>query len=162
MSVARCTTPVLAMLVGLSTDGRAQQAVPSFEVACVRPTSSTDGSINIPETPPEGVVLHNRSPADVIRYSYQLAPFRIFGLPRWAEDERFDIVAKAARPITELERQAMVPALLADRFRLKAHVEKKREQTVYVMTRARTEGPLGSGLRGRADCLTNPCAAIRQ
>ena len=159
MSVARCTCSRCWWASQLMGE---RSKPPSFEVACVRPTSSTDGSINIPETPPEGVVLHNRSPADVIRYSYQLAPFRIFGLPRWAEDERFDIVAKAARPITEPERQAMVPALLADRFRLKAHVEKKREQTVYVMTRARTEGPLGSGLRGRADCLTNPCAAIRQ
>jgi uncharacterized protein (TIGR03435 family) len=73
-----------------------------------------------------------------------------------AEDERFDIAAKAARPITETERQSMVQALLADRFRLKAHFE-KREQTIYVMTRALADGPLGPGLRPRADCVTAPC-----
>lgn len=128
----------------------------AFEVASVRPTTSTDDTINIPATPPEGVALHNRSLADVVRYAYQLASFRVIGLPRWTEDERFDIVAKAARPITEGERQAMVRELLAARFRLKAHFE-KREQTVYLMTRARADGSLAPGLRPRSDCLTTPC-----
>lgn len=157
MTVARCTGSVLAVcLVWLSVSGRAQQAAPSFEVASVRPNTSTDGIVNIPPTPPEGVVLHNRSVADVVRYAYQLESFRVFGLPGWAEDERFDIVAKAARPITEGERQAMVRALLADRFRVKAHFE-KRDQTVYVMTRAKGDGSLGPGLRPRPDCATTPC-----
>jgi uncharacterized protein (TIGR03435 family) len=158
MTVARCTIPALAVcLAWLSVSGQAQQpTTPAFDVVSVRPNTSTDGIIDIPPTPPEGVVLHNRSVADVVRYAYQLPSFLVFGLPRWTEDERFDIVAKAARPITEPERQAMVRTLLADRFRLKAHVE-TRTQTVYVMTRARTDGPLGSGLRPRADCVTNPC-----
>jgi len=157
MTVARFTMPALAVcFVWLSIGGQAQQAAPSFEVAAVRPTTSTDGIVNIPPTPPEGVALHNRSLADVVRYAYQLGSFRVFGLPRWTEDERFDIVAKAARPITEAERQAMVRALLADRFRVKAHFE-KREQTMYVMTRAKGDGSLASGLRPRPDCATTPC-----
>jgi uncharacterized protein (TIGR03435 family) len=148
---------LLVVLCSVTASLAAQQPVaPSFEVASVRPNTSTDGTINIPPTPPDGVVLHNRSVADVVRYAYQLPPFLVVGLPRWAEDERFDIVAKAARPITETERQSMVQALLADRFRLKAHVE-KRDQTVYVMTRARADGSLGSGLRPREDCRTTPC-----
>jgi uncharacterized protein (TIGR03435 family) len=134
----------------------AQQTTPTFEVVSVKPNTSTDDSFKIPPTPPEGVGLYNRSLASVVRYAYQLPPFRIVGMPRWTEDERFDIAAKAAKPITEIERQSMVRALLADRFRLKAHFE-KREQTVYVMTRARPDGPLGSGLRPRADCVDKPC-----
>lgn len=145
MTIERRTMPVLALcFVWFSLVGGAQQAAPSFEVASVRPNTSTDGTFNVPPTPPEGVVLHNRSVGDVVRYAYQLPSFRVFGLPGWAEEERFDIVAKAARPITEDERQAMVRALLADRFRVKAHFE-KRDQTVYVMTRAKGDGSLGPG-----------------
>jgi bla regulator protein BlaR1 len=143
---------ILAFVGGVAVSAQ----VPAFEIVSVRPNTSTDGTINIPPIPPDGVVLHNRSVADVVRYAYQLPPFLVVGLPRWAEDERFDIVAKAARPITETERQSMVQVLLADRFRLQAHFE-KREQTVYVMTRARADGPLGSGLQPRADCVTTPC-----
>jgi uncharacterized protein (TIGR03435 family) len=148
---------LLAVLCSATASLAAQQpAAPSFEVASVRPNTSPDGTINIPPTPPDGVVLHNRSVAAVVRYAYQLPDFRVVGLPRWAEDERFDIAAKAAGPITETERQSLVQALLADRFWLKAHFE-KREQTVYVMTRARADGSLGPGLQPRADCLTTPC-----
>ena len=158
MTIDRCTLPVLAVcLVWLSVGGQAQQpTTPSFEVASVRPNTSTDGTFNIPPTPPEGAVLYNRSVGDVVRYAYQLPSFRILGLPGWAEEERFDIVAKAAGPITEDQRQAMVRALLADRFRVKAHFE-KRDQTVYVMTRAKGDGSLGPGLRLRPDCATTPC-----
>ena len=134
----------------------AQQTTPAFEVVSVKPNTSTDDSFKIPPTPPEGVALYNRSLASVVRYAYQLPPFRVVGMPRWTEDERFDIVGKAAKPVTEIERQSMVRALLADRFRLKAHFE-KREQAVYVMTRARSDGSVGPGLRPRADCVDKPC-----
>jgi uncharacterized protein (TIGR03435 family) len=143
---------ILAFVGGVAASAQA----PAFEVVSVRPNTSTDGTINIPPTPPDGLVLHNLSVADVVRYAYQLQPFLVVALPRWAEDERFDIVAKAARPITETERQSMVQSLLSDRFRLKAHFE-KREQTIYAMTRARADGSLGVGLQPRADCVTTPC-----
>ena len=149
---------MIVVVCDLAVNAAAQQPIASlaFEVVSIKPNASTDGIIDIPPTPPEGVVLHNRSVADVVRYAYQLPSFRVFGIPRWAEDERFDILAKAARPITEDERQAMLRTMLAARFRLKAHFE-KREQTIYVMTRARTDGSLGSGLRPRPDCATTPC-----
>lgn len=134
----------------------AQQPAPVFEVVSVRRNTSADGTINIPPTPPDGVVLHNRALAEVVRYAYQLPPFLVVGLPRWTEDERFDIAGKVARPITETERQSMVRTLLADRFRLKTHSE-RREQPVYVMTRAGADGTLGSGLRPRTDCANTPC-----
>ncbi|HVH26327.1 MAG TPA: hypothetical protein VM818_06195, partial [Vicinamibacterales bacterium] len=53
----------------------AQQPAPVFEVVSVRRNTSTDGTINIPPTPPDGVVLHNRALAEVVRYAYQLPPF---------------------------------------------------------------------------------------
>src|SRR5687768_3452450 len=88
MTVARCTIPALAVcLAWLSVSGQAQQpTTPAFDVVSVRPNTSTDGIIDIPPTPPEGVVLHNRSVADVVRYAYQLPSFLVFGLPRWTED----------------------------------------------------------------------------
>ena len=83
-------------------------------------------------------------------------PFRLVGAPGWTSEERFDITAKASAPITDAERRLMMRALLVDRFRLKAHFE-SRNQTVYVMTRARANGQVGPGLRLRPDCVDKPC-----
>ena len=81
-------------------------------------------------------------------------------MPAWANEESFDIIAKAARPITDAERRLMLRSLLIERFGLKTHVE-KREQTVYVMTRARSDGAPGPGLKPRPECAKAdpPCVS---
>ena len=56
----------------------------------------------------------------------------IFGLPKWAEDEHFDVIAKvtdadvaAMKKLTRAQRQAMLAAVLEERFGLKVHTETK-------------------------------------
>jgi uncharacterized protein (TIGR03435 family) len=51
--------------------------------------------------------------------------------------------------------QRMLRRVLVERFGLRVHLE-QREQTVYVMTRARSDGALGPGLTPRPQC---PAAA---
>jgi uncharacterized protein (TIGR03435 family) len=75
------------------------------------------------------------------------------GLPDWERSERFDVSATSSlSQATPEDRTAMLRAMLADRFKLAVHVE-KREQQVYVLQRARADGRLGPGLKPtETDC----------
>jgi uncharacterized protein (TIGR03435 family) len=129
----------------------------AFEVASVRPNTGSDLSIPFGPAPPDGISLVNNPLESIIRYAFEVQPFRLVGVPGWASDARFDITAKASRPITDAERRLMMRSLLVERFHLKARFE-SREQPVYVMTRARPDGTLGPGLRPRPECIRiNDC-----
>jgi uncharacterized protein (TIGR03435 family) len=144
MSRARLTAAAFCLLTAIPG---AQQ--PAFDVASIRPNTSERG-IPFIAPPPDGINVVNRPLESLVRSAYGMPFFRIIGMPAWANEERFDIVAKAARPITDSERQLMLRSLLIDRFGLKTHVE-QREHTVYVMTRIRADA-LGPGLKPRTDC----------
>ena len=71
---------VLCALGGVAGIAQQPATLLRFEVASIKPNTSTDGTINIPPTPPEGVVLHNSSLAGVVHYAYQLPDFRVVGM----------------------------------------------------------------------------------
>ena len=125
--------------------------LPSFDVVSVKPNTGSDTSIPFVPVPPDGIHVVNRPLESLVRQAYDIQYFRVIGMPAWANQERFDITAKAARPITVEERRLMLRQLLADRFGVKVHFE-PRENTVYVMTRARADGALGPGLQRRPEC----------
>jgi bla regulator protein blaR1 len=97
----------------------------------------------------------------LVRFAYAIQEFQIIGLPEWKDSERFDINAKAESdlrpgPLGNVgPLQKMMQALLADRFELRAHVE-KREMPIYALVVARADGRLGPGLR----LSTVDCAAV--
>src|SRR6185295_4705702 len=102
----------------------AQESTLRFEVASVKPNVSSDGSFSFRPDPADGFFRTNYPLFDgVIRYAYELQPFRVIGAPEWTRTDRFDIAAKASRAISDAERRLMVRALLADRFRMKSHFE---------------------------------------
>ena len=81
-----------------------------------------------------------------------LKPFQRIGGPDWVESERFDIVAKPPDNSPPTQLPLMVRTLLADRFKLKAHME-TREQPIYELVLARDDGRLGPGLtKSDTDC----------
>jgi uncharacterized protein (TIGR03435 family) len=84
---------------------------------------------------------------------------RFEGLPGWAGPERFD-VATTTSPGASLARlQSMARTLLADRFRLRAHIE-QRTNDVFVLLPAKASGVLGPGLRPSArPCPREPASA---
>jgi uncharacterized protein (TIGR03435 family) len=137
----------------------AQEAPPAFEVASIRQNTVDKGIPYVPN-PPDGITLINRPLESLVRFAYDVQFFRVVGMPAWANEERFDIDAKAGRPITEAERRLMLRSLLIERFGLKTHFE-QREQTVYVMTRVRPDDSLGRGLKPRPDCAAanSPCVS---
>ncbi len=68
-----------------------------------------------------------------------IAAVRIEGLPSWANNERYDLSAKAeGRPPVQQMVGSMLIALMEDRLKLKAHAE-PRETPVFELTLA--EGP---------------------
>jgi uncharacterized protein (TIGR03435 family) len=54
---------------------------------------------------------------------YQL--FRVVGGPDWMRTDRYDIAAKADRPLEKLDQRQAVMALLSDRFQLQSHQEQR-------------------------------------
>jgi uncharacterized protein (TIGR03435 family) len=74
-------------------------------------------------------------------------------LPDWVRQERYDVTAIPAlnRP-TQEQQTPMFRAMLADRFMLVAHME-KREQPVYDLVVARNDGRLGPNIKlSNVDC----------
>ena len=151
---AQGASTVVAQSITAGTPAPLQPTL-SFEIVSVKPNTGSDTSIPSLPIPPDGINLVNRPLESLVRYAYEIQFFRLVDMPAWANQERFDITAKAGRPITDAERRLMVRQLLADRFGLNVHFE-PREQTVYVMTRARSDGSLGAGLKLRPEC---PAAA---
>ena len=82
----------------------------------------------------------------LIQNAYQLQDQQIAGGPGWIASEHFDIVANSeASNLSPEDRWMMVRALLADRFKLKMHTE-PREQSVFALVLARSDGKLGEQL----------------
>ena len=139
----------------------AQDAPLRFEVASVKPNVGTDGSITFRPDPVDGIFRTNYPLFDgLIRYAYELQDFRVIGAPEWTRTARYDVAAKASRPISEAERRQMMRTLIAERFQMKSHFE-MRERTVYVMTTARPDKRLGPGLKPRPECegVVPPCSS---
>jgi len=103
-------------------------AQPAFEAASVKRNTTPDpgrqGALfrdHIAAT--EGrVTLRNVTLQSCIKWAYGLQDPQIAG-PDWIRSERYDVVAKASGPATEEQLRAMLKSLLAERFRLAAHME---------------------------------------
>jgi uncharacterized protein (TIGR03435 family) len=110
-----------------------------FDVASVKPSKATSNFFRMSFTP-DGVKIENGSLLMVIRAAYGLfnsLDDKFLNIPGWAKTEKFDVEAKVSpadveeyKKLTMAQRQLMMQALLADRFKLQAHRETK-EQPVY-------------------------------
>lgn len=129
--------------------------LPRFEVASVKPNPSGAAQM-IVKTPPSGVVhATNVNARFLIRYAFDIPDFLIVGANDWKATEHFEIAAKAPEGSDEAVIRAMFRALLADRFRLRAHTE-PREMTVDVLTLA-GQGPGPQLQRPEHPCRQPPC-----
>jgi len=170
--------PVLVVVIPVSIGAltappiRAQQAsAPTgvnaeFEVASVKMNKSgLAGKVSIQTLPGGRFSAENVTLRQLIRNAYMLQDVQIAGGPKWLDEERFDIVAKAggdglgdpfvAEQTREPSRwQMMLRALLTDRFKLMAHRE-PRELPYYALLVSRRDGGFGPSLkRSDVDCAT--------
>jgi len=101
----------------------------------------------------------------MVQFAYGISPqFHrgvLEGGPAWIDNEMFQVVAKSASRLSADTAHAMLRALLADRFKLRVHVE-NRELPVYALLLAKKDGALGPGLRkSDKDCSAFSSAFAR-
>ena len=141
--------------LALSSQSLAQQSSPAFEVASIRPNTSGSVRVSSDLSPAGRVTLTNVSVRELIRDAFWARDDQIVGGPPGVLQERFDIVANAGANASAEQVRQMMRALLAERFRLITHTE-KRELPAYELVLARSDGRLGPRLRPRPDCAGRP------
>ncbi|HET9012072.1 MAG TPA: TIGR03435 family protein, partial [Gemmatimonadaceae bacterium] len=92
---------------------------------------------------------------NIIRNAWNITNDQIVDGPAWIDSDRFDITAKASVPFNQNEARGMLQTLLAERFGLVTHME-KRPLPVYLLVLARKDGALGPQMK-KADI---DCAAL--
>lgn len=110
----------------------AQTPAPAFDVASVRAAANGRPELQVA---PGSLTIRNQPLRYLIYWAYDTPPFQITG-PDWLNGARFDVVAKAEGTANEAQLRLMLRTLLADRFGLKTHTEKK-EMQVYAVTLAK-------------------------
>jgi hypothetical protein len=105
----------------------AADAPQTFEVATIKPSEPGRPGKGITMRGPKEFVTINTSLDDLITFAYGIHVRQISGAPAWFESDLWDITAKPEADglpnRTQLE--GMLRSLLADRFQLKFHHDKK-------------------------------------
>ncbi len=120
----------------------AADANPSFEVATIKPTRPDEHGPRYDFRGRRFSVVH-ASVSDLLKFSYGLQQSQITKAQDWVNSESYDISAEpdgVGEPSIK-QWESMVGKLMADRFQLKFHLE-KREQSVYLLTVAGTGSKL--------------------
>ncbi len=133
-------------------------ASPGIEVATIKPTKPDEQRFMLMFKGGRFQTT-NVSLSKLLAFSYGVQEKQLVGLPPWAETDKYDIDAKPDMDGAPNKKQfqGMVQKLIADRFGLIFHHDKK-ELSVYVLSVAKTgakltktesqEGHPGFGLRG--------------
>jgi bla regulator protein blaR1 len=138
-----------------ATQGQAGSQTPNtshsyeYEVASIKPNSSGTNMVRLMFSP-DGLTATNGTLQMFINAAYRIDDNQISGGPSWLKSDHYDIEAKmdsatadALHKLSEdqsrLERQRMLQALLADRFKLTIHRE-TRELPIYALVIAKN-GP---------------------
>ena len=131
-----------------------------FEVASVKPNKSGDRRNRRISAPPGGrFEVVNLPLRTLIRLAYPIQTYQIVGGPSWMDSDMFDVSARIdAKLLTpsgmlpKETQQEMVRALLADRFKLRVHME-QRTLPYFALVMARADSSLGPKLsRAQLDC----------
>ena len=118
----------------------AAEAHPVFEVATIKPSDPNDRSEGF-HSNGRRIYIENQTVNKMLIFAYAVHSKQVVGGPDWFGTERFDIngVPDVEGVPNMRQQQEMVQKLLADRFGLKFHRE-KRELAVYALTDAKA-GP---------------------
>jgi len=116
----------------------AADAKPGFEVATIKPSDpARPGKLFTVRG--QEVITINTTLSDLITMAYDLHLRQVTGGPAWLESDKYDITGKPEVPgqpnVAQIK--IMLQKLLADRFQLKFHREKK-ELGVYAITVVKT------------------------
>jgi uncharacterized protein (TIGR03435 family) len=133
---AQSPHPVPAAAIAAPTAAPAATTPLAYDVATIKPHDPSDRSM-LTNNPPDGYTATNVGLKTLIQFVYNLQSLDLIsGLPGWANSASFDVQAKMDEDVMATlnklpkkeqwaQRQAMMLALLADRFQLKVHHETK-------------------------------------
>jgi uncharacterized protein (TIGR03435 family) len=130
---------------------------PAFEVASVKANTSGDGRGGGRILPGGRVIFTNESLRAVIRDAY--GQNDVLGGPSWVDSDKWDIVATAPPGQPDAPTRLMMQTLLAERFKVAAHVE-QQEQPIYALVVSSSDKRLGSRMHQSVrDCpiTVNTC-----
>src|SRR5580658_1768952 len=113
---------MIAFAIALAQAVAFAQSPPAFEVASIKPSSDPPGSSGI-NTRPGSLLAVNVTLRGTIHSAYNIPEARIFGGPKWIDQDRFYIQARATTPADDAELMTMLQSLLAERFALVVHRE---------------------------------------
>jgi uncharacterized protein (TIGR03435 family) len=116
----------------------------TFEVATLKQNKSGERGGGIRRLPGGRVTVTNMAARQLIVFAYQLGQYQLVGGPTWLADDKFDLTAKmegnpewggpgTGRPDPI---QLAMRKLLAERFKLKLHVE-SRDLDAYALVLAK-------------------------
>jgi len=127
----------------------AADADPEFEVATIKPSQPNDPTDGF-HTRGRHIFIENQTVNKLVAFAYGLHEKQIAGGPEWLATDRFDIdgVPDIEGTPSLKQQQGMVKRLLAERFMMAFHREKK-ELSVYAIT----VGKSGPKLTKSADDL---------
>jgi uncharacterized protein (TIGR03435 family) len=116
----------------------AADANPSFEVATIKPSKPDDQRKAFIVRGNQFSII-NQPLTQIISFAYDVQAKQVIGLPDWAESDKFDIDGKPDGEGAPSGKQwkIMIQKLLAERFELKFHKDKK-ELSVYVLSVSKT------------------------
>jgi uncharacterized protein (TIGR03435 family) len=134
-----------AMLGQAAPDSHAAATVPAktFDVATVKVSAPLDmaklqAQMRAGQMPNFGAHLDGlraqytyMTMQQLLVYAYDVKPYQIVG-PDWLPTEHYDIVARLPEGTSKSDAPAMLKALLADRFKLAAHLE-DRDLAVFAL-----------------------------
>ena len=147
---------VAAVILGLNVPGAHGQAGPpmrpEFEVASVKPHSSSGGSLNSIARDPGLLTYTGMTVRGLIREAYGLIKVYPLSLgPDALSTDRYDVVAKVSPAASKEQRMLMLQALLAERFKLVVHRETK-ELPIYALLHPEALAAVAYGRVNAAEC----------
>jgi uncharacterized protein (TIGR03435 family) len=152
-------------LVGIAAAALSAQAPerPAFAAASIKPSPAGRRDPVNKFLPGGRYSVVNTSLRRIITFAHlPLLGIQITGGPSWLGSELFDIDAKADGNPSAGELRVMLQTLLADRFKLRTHTE-RRDAPVWALTKARSDGRLGPALLpSTAECPSEPGTAPQQ
>ena len=136
---------LLAALAALAASAVCAQAPGGFEAASIKRNDGVSPNTRI-DISGGRVTITNATLKTLIRNAYEILSFQLSGGPRWLDADGFDIVATTGRAekISTPQFRHLLQSLLAERFQLKVHWE-KRETSVYALVTAREGAKLQPG-----------------
>jgi len=114
------------------------KAAPGVEVATIKPSNPDRSGERIGVNRSGTITTLNTTLFYLVKFAYDLHPKQVIGAPAWISADKFDIIAKPDKPgfPTMWQMQSILQKLLADRFGLVFHKE-KRELSAYTITVAK-------------------------